>query len=75
MLCVEPKSYEMCTLCPKCMQHTSTLSPVKLRIMTISIKEKVLIKYGISEMMCTIKSQKAMKCLPLAVNILSTVLI
>ena len=35
-----------------CTEHTSTMSPVKLRIMTISIKTKVLIKSGISAMMC-----------------------
>ena len=36
-----------------CTEHTSTMSPelMKLRIMTISIKTKVLIKFGTSEMM------------------------
>ena len=35
-------------------EHTSTMSPelMKLRIMTISIKTMVLIKFGTSEMMC-----------------------
>ena len=37
-----------------CTEHTSTMSPelVKLRIMTINIKTKVLVKFGTSEMMC-----------------------
>ena len=37
-----------------CTEHTSTMSPelMKLRIMTISIKTKVLIKFGASGMMC-----------------------
>ena len=37
-----------------CTDHTSTTSPelMKLRIMTISIKTKVLIKFGTLEMMC-----------------------
>ena len=37
-----------------CTEHTSTMSPelLKLRIMTISIKAKVLIKFGASELMC-----------------------
>ena len=37
-----------------CTEHTSTMSPelMKLRIMTISIKTMVLIKFGTSEMMC-----------------------
>ena len=37
-----------------CTEHTSTMSPelMKLRIMTISIKTKVLIKLGTLEMMC-----------------------
>ena len=37
-----------------CIEHTSTMSPelMKLRIMTISIKTKVLIKFGASEMIC-----------------------
>ena len=37
-----------------CIEHTSTMSPeiMKLRIMTVSIKTKVLIKFGASEMMC-----------------------
>ena len=36
-----------------CTEHTSTMSPelMKLRIMAISIKTKVLIKFGTSEMM------------------------
>ena len=35
-----------------CTEHTSTMSPelMKLRIMTISIKLNVLIKFGASEM-------------------------
>ena len=37
-----------------CTEHTSTMSPelMKLRIMIISIKTKVLVKFGTSEMMC-----------------------
>ena len=37
-----------------CTEHTSTTSPelMKLKIMTISIKTKVLIKFGTLEMMC-----------------------
>ncbi len=37
-----------------CIEHTSTMSPelMKLRIMTISIKTKVLIKFGTSDNMC-----------------------
>ncbi len=37
-----------------CTEHTSTMSPelMKLRVMTISIKTKVLIKFGASELMC-----------------------
>ena len=37
-----------------CTEHTSTMSPelMKLRIMTISIKTKILVKFGTSEMMC-----------------------
>ena len=37
-----------------CTEHTSTMLPelMKLRIMTISIKTKVLVKFGISVMMC-----------------------
>ena len=37
-----------------CTEHTLTMSPelMKLRIMTISIKTMVLIKFGTSEMMC-----------------------
>ena len=55
----------MCTVCSKCIsicemlfltctEHTSTTSPelVKLRIMTINVKTKVLVKFGTSEMMC-----------------------
>ena len=56
----------MCTVCRKCIsiicemlfltctEHTSTMSPdlMKLRIMTINIKTKVLVKFGTSEMMC-----------------------
>ena len=48
----------MHTLCEllllTCTEHTSTMSPelMKLRIMTISIKTMVLIKFGTSEMMC-----------------------
>ena len=67
MMCVElrAKSYEMCTVCRKCIsicemlfltctEHASTMSPelMKLRIMTISIKTKVLIKFGASELIC-----------------------
>ena len=35
-------------------EHTSTMSPelMKLRIMTISIKTMVLIKFGASELIC-----------------------
>ena len=37
-----------------CTEHTSTMSPelMKLRIMTISIKTMVLIKFGTFKMMC-----------------------
>ena len=37
-----------------CIEHTSTMSPelMKLGIMTISIKTKVLIKFGASELIC-----------------------
>ena len=37
-----------------CTEHTSTMSPelMKLRIMIISNKTKVLVKFGTSEMMC-----------------------
>ena len=48
----------VCILCEMliftCTEYTSTMSPelMKLRIMTISIKTKVLIKFGASEMMC-----------------------
>ena len=37
-----------------CTEHTSTMSPelMKLRIMTISIKTIVVIKFGTSGMMC-----------------------
>ena len=37
-----------------CTEHTSTMSPelMKLRIMTINIKTKALIKFGASEMIC-----------------------
>ena len=67
MMCVElrAKSYEMCTICSKCIsicemlflactEHTSTMSPelMKLRIMIINNKTKVLVKFGTSEMMC-----------------------
>ena len=67
MMCVElrAKSYEMCTICCKCIsicemlfltctEHASTMLPelMKLRIMTISIKTKVLIKFGASELIC-----------------------
>ena len=50
-----------------CTEHTSTMSPdlMKLRIMTINIKTKVLVKFGTSEMI----NQKAMKCVPFAVNV------
>ena len=53
----------MCTVCRKCIsiicemlfltctEHTSTML-MKLRIMTINIKTKVLVKFGTSEMMC-----------------------
>ncbi len=52
-----------------CTEQTSTTSPVNE--MTISIKINVLIKFGASEMiiMCRIESQKAMKCVPFAVNV------
>ena len=37
-----------------CTEHTSTMSPelMKLRIIIISIKTKVLIKFGASELIC-----------------------
>ena len=37
-----------------CTEHTPTMSPelMKLRIMTINVKTKVLVKFGTSEMMC-----------------------
>ena len=36
-----------------CTEHTSTMSPVnKIRLMTVSIKLKVLIKIRASEMIC-----------------------
>ena len=37
-----------------CTEHTSTMSPelMKLRIMIISNKTKILVKFGTSEMMC-----------------------
>ena len=37
-----------------CTEHTSIMSPelMKLRIIIISIKTKVLVKFGTSEMMC-----------------------
>ena len=44
-----------------CTEHTSTMSPelVKLRIMTISIKTKVLIKFGTFRVdMCRIEDLK-----------------
>ena len=37
--------------------------------MTINIKLKVLIKFGVSEMMCEIESQKATKYVPFDVNV------
>ena len=59
------KICEMCTVCRKCIcifemlfltctEYASTMSPelMKLRIMTISIKTKVLIKFGASELIC-----------------------
>ena len=68
MICVElrAKSYEICTVCRKCIsicemlfltctEHTSTMSPelMKLRIIIIiSNKTRILVKFGTSEMMC-----------------------
>ena len=56
-----------------CTEHTSTMSPelMKLRIMIISIKTKILIKFGIYEMMCMcrIEGQRAMKYVPFAINV------
>ena len=55
-----------------CTEHTSTMSPelMKLRIMTISIKTKVLVKFGtFRDDVCRIEGQKAMKCVPFAVNV------
>ena len=57
------KSYETCTVCQMCTyvkcssSHAqNTLQPchllVKLRIMTISLNPKVLVKFGTSEMIC-----------------------
>ncbi len=42
---------------------------MKLRIMAIRIKLKVLIKFGVSEMMCEIESQKATKYVLFDVNV------
>ncbi len=51
----------------------NTLQPrrllMKLTIMTIKFKLKVLIKFGVSEMMCEIESQKATKYVPFDVNV------
>ena len=54
-----------------CTEHTSTMSPelMKLGIMTISIKTKVLINFGTSEMMCVELKQKAMKYVLFEVNV------
>ena len=48
-----------------CTEHTSTMSPelVKLRIMTICIKLKVLLKVGASEMICVeLRAKKYKMC-------------
>ena len=47
-------AYVKCSSSHTCTEHTSTMSPelMKLRIITISIKTKVLVKFGTSEMMC-----------------------
>ena len=51
----------------------NTLQPrrllMKLTIMTINIKLKVLIKFGVSDMMYEIESQKATKYVPFDVNV------
>ena len=55
-----------------CTEHTSTMSPelMKLRIMTISIKTMVLfIIWNFRDDVCRIESQKAVKCVPFAINI------
>ena len=74
LICVElsAKICEMCTVCRKCIcicemlfltctEYASTMSPelLKFRIMTISIKTKVLIKFGASEFICVeLRSKK-----------------
>ena len=55
-----------------CTEYASTMSPelMKLRIMTISIKTRVLIKsWSFRVDMCRIESQKAVKCVLFAVNV------
>ena len=55
-----------------CTKHTSTMSPelMKLRIVTISNKTNILVKFGTSrDDVCRIEGQKAMKCVPFAVNV------
>ena len=55
-----------------CTEQTSTMSPelMKLRIMTISIKTMVLIKFGTSEMMCVeLRAKKTVKSVPFAINV------
>ena len=73
----------MCNVCSKCIsicemliltctEHTSTMSPelMKLRIMTISIKTKVLVKFGTSEMMCVeLRAKKLRNVYRFAVNV------
>ena len=57
MKCV-PFAINVCIICEMliltCIEHNSTMSPelMKLRIMTISIKTMVLIKFGASELIC-----------------------
>ena len=82
VICVElrAKSYEICTVCRKrnyayvkcSSSHAqNTLQPrrqlMKLRIMTISIKIKVLMEFGASEMICIELRAKRLRnkyCLP-----------
>ena len=68
----------MCTVCRKCtsicemlfiMYRTHFMSPVSETQDSICIKLKMLLYFGASEIMCRIESQKAMKCVLVAVNV------
>ncbi len=82
----------MCTICHKymhicemliliCTEHTSTMSPelMKLRIMIISNKTKILVKFGTSEVTCvehtSTMSPELMKLRIMTISIKTMVLI